>query len=430
MATPIRRQRKYDHRLKNLVRRTGDRTIASRIGIPRSTLDGWLRSRPTEVVSIDIASISNAELKAKIVRLERQCEVLRVVVRLLSVLIRVTGRRLNCKRLDDPADQASVVHAVHRASATIPLRAALKVIGLSSTRFFAWRRTSPDCRLDNTSSCPRMRPHSLTPSELATMKQMATSSDFKHVPTSRLAILAQRLGAVFASPSTWARMVRERRWRRPRVRLHPNKPKLGIRALRPNELWHIATTIFRLIDDTKAYVQAVIDNRSRRILAVRVTSKLEPAATAPLLLKALESSPESGRRPTTLMVDAGVENFNRAVDQLVEHGILRRLVAQTDLRFSNSIIEVFWRSLKNNWCMLHRIDSLQTLRRLVRFYVEQHNSVIPHSAFDGQTPDEVYFGTGDNVAHQLEESRIRARKARLDTNRTLQCDVCPIPSAG
>ena len=99
MATSIRKQCKYDHRLKNLVRRIGDQTIASRIGVPRSTLDGWLSSRPTEVISIDAASMSKAELKAKIVRLERQCEVLRVVVRLLFVLIRVTGGRLDLSAL-------------------------------------------------------------------------------------------------------------------------------------------------------------------------------------------------------------------------------------------------------------------------------------------------------------------------------------------
>ncbi|HUE88781.1 MAG TPA: hypothetical protein VMO26_22110 [Vicinamibacterales bacterium] len=29
------------------------------------------------------------------------------------------------------------------------------------------------------------------------------------------------------------------------------------------------------------------------------------------------------------------------------------------------------------------------------FYIDEHNRVLPHSAFRGQTPDEMYFGTGD-----------------------------------
>jgi hypothetical protein len=43
---------------------------------------------------------------------------------------------------------------------------------------------------------------------------------------------------------------------------------------------------------------------------------------------------------------------------------------------------------------LHSLDSVTTVRRLVGFYVDQHNRVLPHSAFHGQTPDEMYFGSG------------------------------------
>ncbi len=48
------------------------------------------------------------------------------------------------------------------------------------------------------------------------------------------------------------------------------------------------------------------------------------------------------------------------------------------------------------------------------FYIEQHNRTLPHAAFNGQTPDEMYFGSGDGVPYQLEEARARARAARLE----------------
>jgi hypothetical protein len=47
------------------------------------------------------------------------------------------------------------------------------------------------------------------------------------------------LGKVFASPSTWYRLIRDHQWRRPRQRVHPAKPKIGIRASYPNEIWQI-----------------------------------------------------------------------------------------------------------------------------------------------------------------------------------------------
>ena len=78
--------------------------------------------------------------------------------------------------------------------------------------------------------------------------------------------------------------------------------------------------------------------------------------------------------------------------------MLRRLLAFTELKFSNSMIEAWWRSLKHQWLFLHPLDSVATIRRLVAFYVDEHNHVLPHSAFRGQTPDEMYFGTGDASA--------------------------------
>jgi hypothetical protein len=95
-----------------------------------------------------------------------------------------------------------------------------------------------------------------------------------------------------------------------------------------------------------------------------------------------------------VVANAGVENVNAQVDALIATGPLRRLLAFTELRFSNSMIEAWWRSLKHQWLFLHHLDSVATIRRLVAFYVHEHNHVLPHSAFQGQTPDEMYFGTG------------------------------------
>jgi hypothetical protein len=42
MTTTARPQQRYDHRLRDLVQRTRDVTIAADLGVPRSTARGWL----------------------------------------------------------------------------------------------------------------------------------------------------------------------------------------------------------------------------------------------------------------------------------------------------------------------------------------------------------------------------------------------------
>jgi hypothetical protein len=68
---------------------------------------------------------------------------------------------------------------------------------------------------------------------------------------------------------------------------------------------------------------------------------------------------------------------------------------------------------------------LATVKRLVAFYVTEHNERIPHGAFEGQTPDEMYFGRGAPVPDELAARRREARRLRLEENQAAVCAACP-----
>jgi hypothetical protein len=59
----------------------------------------------------------------------------------------------------------------------------------------------------------------------------------------------------------------------------------------------------------------------------------------------------------------------------------------------------------------------------------EHNMRLPHSAFQGQTPDEMYRGTGDHVPLELNARRKAARTDRLATNRAVSCGTCAAQAA-
>jgi putative transposase len=131
----------------------------------------------------------------------------------------------------------------------------------------------------------------------------------------------------------------------------------------------------------------------------------------------------SSGRPL-LYADSGVENVNGAVDSTLFSACLERILAQVEVAFSNSMIEAFWRSLKHQWLFLNTLDSVARVRTLVEFYVSEHNTKMPHPAFGGQTPDEMFFGTGSNVPEDLALAKSNARTARLAANRALSCERC------
>jgi transposase InsO family protein len=102
-----------------------------------------------------------------------------------------------------------------------------------------------------------------------------------------------------------------------------------------------------LLDGTRAYLHAVIDNFSRRILAWRVADTFAPVNSVTVLLDATRAAAPSDTAPLVL-ADAGVEHVNAQVDELIHAGVLRGPLAFTELKSSNSMIEARWRSLKLN----------------------------------------------------------------------------------
>ena len=99
--TTARAQQRYDHRLRELVQRTGDLSIAADLGVPRSTARGWLRTPPTVVVGLEAANLTELELRQEVLKLQRRVQKLAALLRLALVLLRVSGFTLSGERLPD-----------------------------------------------------------------------------------------------------------------------------------------------------------------------------------------------------------------------------------------------------------------------------------------------------------------------------------------
>jgi putative transposase len=416
----------YDPRVREFVRATGNRDLFPELNIPRSTISGWLRGDFKPALGAEAVSKGEIELHARLAKLERRIQILVAVLRLLLTLVRVSGCRLTGERLPADKAKADILRAVEAARKTLPLRSAVRTLGLSLSRYHAWKRAERACALADRPSCPKTFPGQLTAREVATIQEMVTAQQYRHVPTTTLAVLAQRLGRVCASASTWCRLVRTRGWRRPRTRVYPARPKVGLRALKPNEYWHLDVTVIRLLDGTKLFLHAVLDNFSRRILAWHLAEKLSPLTTCRILADAAKFLPTPPPE-VAVITDGGSENVNGAVDAALGIGPLRRVLAQLDIMESNSLLEVWWRSLRHQWLYLNTLDTAAAVRRLVAFYVQQFNEVLPHSSLNGRTPVEVYFGRAENIPAELAAARKVAREKRLQANRTLSCEACVAP---
>jgi hypothetical protein len=101
--------------------------------------------------------------------------------------------------------------------------------------------------------------------------------------------------------------------------------------------------ILRAVDRAREYVPLRAVLRFLRLPPSRFADTFAPVNSVAVLLDASQAAASSDTAPVVL-ADAGVETVNAQVDALIHTGVLRRLLAFTELKFSNSMIEAWWRS--------------------------------------------------------------------------------------
>ncbi len=421
MITAVRNA--YDHRLRQAIVETGDPDLFPELAIPESTRRTWIRRGVTDVISFDRADADVIALRATVGKLEKRVAILNAVVRLLVTLVRVCEISLGRARVATSANKSKILNAVARAESVIGRLGALRILGLTEGRLRQWKHKQSLCMLDDAPPCPKTKPGRLTRDELAAMRDMVESDDLKHFSLRSLSLYGKRLGKVFASYGTWCRMVRSHGWRRPRRRLYPAKPKVGLRATRPNEWFHVDVTIIKLLDGTRCYLHGVIDGFSRRVLAWTLQPKLSAEGTRQILAEALACATSEKIK---VLTDGGSENMTIHTDDELSE-VAEHVIAQVDIAQSNSLIERLWYQLRHRWLYLHHLDSFARLERLIATYFIDHNTRIPTMVLGGRTPDEAYFGRQAGLPHRLHELHREALRQRLATNRAAKCSACARP---
>jgi len=317
----------------------------------------------------------------------------------------------------------SLLGAIKIACEHLTLNECLKTIGISSARYHQWKVKERGCELEDYSSCPKYNPTRLTFDEIRKMGDLVTSEEHMHFSIRSLAIYAMRQNLVYASPTTWGRLIKSRGWIRPKKRIYPEKPKIGIRSNMPNGIWHIDVSVMKLLDGTRAYIQAIIDNFSRFIVAWKISTSISGLSTKQLLEHALKKTDVLST--IDVLADGGPENINNEVYQLQDYLKIKLTIAQIEIDFSNSMIENFFKNLKHRYLYLKSLNNLSTFKAHSSYYIEQHNNIVPQHVLGGATPEEAYYGTWNkDKEEELVQNHLNAQKARIEYHKSLACRIC------
>jgi putative transposase len=160
----------------------------------------------------------------------------------------------------------------------------------------------------------------------------------------------------------------------------------GVPVVRPNQVWSTDITYIRLVSGF-AYLVAVIDWYSRRVLSWRISNHMETTFCVDCLEEALRDH----GTPEIFNTDQGSQFTSDAFT-----GVLKRegIVISMDGRgraFDNIFVERLWRNVKHEDVYLKGYGSMIELTLGLTEYFAFYNTERPHQSLGYKTPDTVYL---------------------------------------
>jgi transposase InsO family protein len=425
---PLKTYRRYPNEIKEEIARSGNIYLFPELKIPRTTAQYWTRNEREKRLHTSTEKLDSI-YKQHADHLKHELEKERALRRLLETVRRLFPHDFRTRVLKMRSSRAQIITAIKECLNFHKLSTCLQAIGLSKSAYLRWASELSFCKRTQ-SICDRRKSNELTEDEVRTMKHLVTARKYAHISVASLHLLAQRMGQLFCSIDTWYRYIRRFEWSRPWNKQKFTTRKTGIRALAPNELWHIDVTVVNVRPGYKLYIQVVIDNFSRYALAWRVTESIGASETIETLQAAKKRASELLVEPSdwtsTVMMDPGSENNNHQVSHYILSSALVRALARVEIRYSNSMIESLFRQLKNNYLYHQGIRNIQELERKATYYLNQHNETIPLALHHGGTPSEVYRSKWNEENQKiLIKARHEALAQRKLKNRLPSCGVCP-----
>ena len=170
----------------------------------------------------------------------------------------------------------------------------------------------------------------------------------------------------------------------------------GMEITEPNQVWSTDITYIRLARGF-AYLVAVIDWYSRRVLAWRLSNSLEAAFCVDCLEEALRIH----GKPEIFNTDQGSQFTSEVfTGVLIREGIDISMDGR-GRALDNIFVERLWRSVKHEDVYLKGYASMPELMLGLTEYFAFYNGERPHQSLGNRTPNEVYRtaeGGGASIA--------------------------------
>lgn len=159
---------------------------------------------------------------------------------------------------------------------------------------------------------------------------------------------------------------------------------------RPNQVWATDITYVPMAQGF-AYLVAILDLYSRRVLSFRVSN----AMSTDFCVEALEEALTRYGTPEIFNTDQGAQFTAEEFTAVLLAKGVRVSMDGKGRWVDNVFVERLWRSVKYEDIYLHAYESMRELKAALAYYFEFYNVRRPHQSLDYRTPDEMYLATNE-----------------------------------
>jgi putative transposase len=305
----------YDKRVREEIARTRDVNLYPELHIPHSTARYWIK-RGISAEGRENANpfVSDESHAGPVLRkAESRLRALRASADLAQVIYKKCPNVRSWMSLT-LQERKKLVSLIESRTKGVSKKQILCLIGLSRERYRLWRNLEfRRCERSPSGRCQKKKVDVITKDEVMSMKCLYTDPRLVHFSVKSLCLYAKRKSIVFCALSTWYQYAKMLDWERPLPFKKRKRRLKGIRTSRPNEIWHLDTTVFKLISGQSYYVQAIVDNYSRYILGWRTSTSLCGLGTAELIRSCCRDRHVLGPPARAILMDGGPENKNHIV---------------------------------------------------------------------------------------------------------------------
>ena len=159
----------------------------------------------------------------------------------------------------------------------------------------------------------------------------------------------------------------------------------GVPVIRPNQVWSTDITYIRLAHGF-AYLTAILDWYSRRVLSWRLSTTME----AVFCVDCLEEALRRHGKPEIFNSDQGSQFTSDAfTGVLIREGVTISMDGR-GRAFDNIFVERLWRNVKYEDVYLKGYATMSELQAGLKEYFILYNEKRPHQSLGYKTPDVVY----------------------------------------